>query len=141
MIAPIVEQDLIVTAVGTLMTGTPVIEDDTTSTSYVNGQIAEYAFVDFGTPVATATGRSIVGEAKQPFNIRCTVAYVAGSRSAARAGASKVAGLTGFVPNSNSGPLKLIGGGSYTLQDDSTKPIKYVSETYFLFTDNLDVEA
>ena len=140
MIDPIVEQNLIIQQVATLMSPTLVIEDDNINTQYVNGVMAEYVFVDFGTPVATADGRSIAGEERQPFSIRVSVAYVAGSRSAARAGASRVAGLVGFVPNTNSGPLRLVGGGSYTLQDDSTKPLKFVSETYFVFVDNLSAD-
>lgn len=141
MISPIVEQDLIVAQVTSVMSPIPVIEDDTDTTTYVNGEPAPYVFVDFGSPVATFDGRGITGEAKQPFTIRCSVAYVAGSRTAARAGAATVASLmTGFVASSNSGPLRLVGGASYTLEDDSTKPVRYVGETFFAFTSNMDVE-
>jgi hypothetical protein len=140
-INPIIEQNLIVAELEARFTP-PVYEDDQVSVSYTNGEISEYITVDFGSPVATYNNRSIGAEQKQPYNQRVIVGYVAGSKSAARAGASSIAvgtptGMTGFVPSTNSGPLRLVGGGSYTIAATAAKPIEFISEVYFLFTSNL----
>lgn len=136
-INPIVEQNLIMAKIDAEFTQ-PVYENDQVKITYTNGVLDEYLSVDFGSPVATIAERSIAAEDKQPYVSRVIVAYVAGTKLAARTGASAVAGkLTGFTPNSNSGPLKLVGGGSYTLADSAAKPIQYVSETFFTFMANL----
>lgn len=109
------------------------------ATTYVNGVLVEYATIGFGSPVATATGRSLGVETQQPGTVRVIAGYVSGTAEGARTGGgSVVTALTGFVPSTNAGPLRLIGGGSYTIQEAATKPIRYVQETYFLFDVNMD---
>ena len=95
-----------------------------------------YIAVDFGSPVATAGGRSIAVEEKQPVDQRVIVAAVASSAEVVRQIAGRVVEqFTGFVPSANAGPLRLLGGGGYTLSIES-KPTVYVRETYFAFLGN-----
>lgn len=136
---PITEENLIVAKLDTDF-AVPIHQGyaDGALVSYVNGVLASYIAVDFGAPVATADGRGITGEATQPYEIRASVTYVAATQLAARTGRSSVvASLIGFTPNSNSGPLRAVGGGTYTIQDDSTKPTRYAAEAHFAFIDNL----
>jgi hypothetical protein len=134
---PKAQQDLVVAHMSTLFPG-KVFEDDQTELSYVNGAPAEYITVDFGSPVPTGSDRGITGEETQPYVIRTTFGYVAASRTAARAGASQIsAGMIGFVPGPGNGPMRFIGGGTYTLTEDTVKPTLYVSEVYMSFVANL----
>lgn len=141
-IDPTIETDIITAKVDSEF-AQPVYESipDGTLTTYTNGKVNPYIAMDYGTPAATFEGRSIVGEAKQPFNIRVILSAVAPTSNLARKLTSKGARvLTGFQPSVNAGPLRLVGGGGYTIQFDETKPTVYVSELYFVFIDNLDVE-
>lgn len=114
---------------------------DATVTEYVNGRLRPYLAVDYGTPVATAQNRSIGTEEKQPYNIRVSVACVSDTSNGARKLSSKAALVgTGFVPSSNSGPLRLIGGTSGTLKFDAASPTLYISEVWFMFISNLDAD-
>jgi hypothetical protein len=96
-----------------------------------------YIAVDFGEPVAKATGRSISVEEKQPTVQRVIMASVAGNAKVARQISSRLVGqMTGFVPSDNCGPLSLIGGGGYTMQVDN-KPTVYVRESYWQYDGNM----
>lgn len=139
-IDPIVETNIITAHVDNNF-AQPVYEGvpDGTVTTYTNGKLNPYLSIDYGTPVATALNRSLGTEEKQPYNIRVIVACVAGTSNLARQLSSKAARiLTGFEPNVNSGALRLVGGGGYTIQFDASKPTLYVSELYMTFIDNLE---
>lgn len=135
---PYVEHELITARLESVM-AQEVYEDmpDAVDTQYINGLIVPYVTADYGMPFASAGGRSIAVEQKQPTDQRVIFSGVAGSNGIARQITSKmVAEMVGFVPSDNSGPLRLVGGGAYTIQVEN-KPTEHVSEVYFLFSSNM----
>jgi hypothetical protein len=104
---------------------------------WTNGVLKPYVVIDFGMPVATADGRSIAGEEKQPTVQRVVLSAVASSGKVARQIAGKIVESgTGFMASSNTGPLRLVGGGQFTQQVEN-RPSVYVSEVYFLYWGNM----
>lgn len=141
MIDPIVEQDIIVAAVDSAMAQT-VYEGvpDATLENHVNGVLVPYIAIDFGTPIATANDRGIVGEQTQPYSMRVAIACVGPTSRISRQISGKIAQtMTGFKANPNSGHLRMIGGASYTVQFSETLPTSYISEAYFSYVSNMDV--
>jgi len=135
---PYVEQELITARLESVMAQT-VYEDvpDAVDTQYSNGLIIPYITVDYGMPFASAGGRSIAAEEKQPTDQRVIFSSVAGSNNTAREITSKIVNeMTGFKASANSGPLRLVGGGAYTIQVEN-KPTEYVSEVYMLYASNM----
>lgn len=135
---PYVEQELITAKLESVMAQT-VYNDvpDAVDTEYVNGVIVPYITVDYGMPFASAGGRSIAVEEKQPTDQRVIFSSIAGSNGVARQITSRIVSeMTGFKPSDNSGPLRLVGGGAYTIQMEN-KPTEYVSEVYMLYASNL----
>jgi len=115
-----------------------VFEDvaDGVTQTWVGTKMTPYIAVDYGMPLAMAGGRSIAAEELQPTEQRVIVAACASENRVARQIASKVVReLTGFIPSDNAGPLKLTGGGAFTIQT-ADKPTVYVSEVYFRYGAN-----
>jgi len=105
--------------------------------TWVNGVLVPYVVIDFGAPVAAAGGRSIAGEEKQPTSQRVVLSAVASSGKVAREIAGKITEVgTGYMASSNTGPLRLIGGGQFG-QVVENRPTVHVSEVYFLYLGNL----
>jgi hypothetical protein len=104
---------------------------------WTNNILVPYIVIDFGSPVATTQGRSVAGEEKQPTSQRVVLSAVASSGKVAREIAGKIAEVgTGYSVSSNTGPLRLVGGGQFS-QVVESKPTVYVSEVYFLYWANL----
>lgn len=105
--------------------------------TWVNGVLTPYVVIDFGMPVATADGRSVAAEEKQPTVQRVVLSAVASSGKVARQIAGKIVEVgTGYMASSNTGPLRLVGGGQFTLQVES-RPSVYVSEVYYTYLSNM----
>lgn len=105
--------------------------------TWTNGVLVPYVIIDFGMPVATADGRSIAGEEKQPTVQRVVLSAVASSGKVAREIAGKIVQVgTGYMASSNTGPLRLVGGGQFTMQVEN-RPSVYVSEVYYTYWSNL----
>lgn len=108
--------------------------------AFTNGRLNPYRTVDYGSPFASFANRSISTEPIQPIDIRVIVSHVADDANLARRlQRNTVQELTGFKPTSNSGPLRLVGGGSYTRRYQQTGPIIYVAESYFAFVSNIEL--
>ncbi len=106
--------------------------------TWVNGVLVPYVVIDFGMPVATADGRSIAGEEKQPTVQRVVLSAVASSGKVAREIAGKIVEVaTGYSISNNTGPLRLVGGGNFTLQVEN-RPSVYVSEIYLTSLSNME---
>lgn len=142
MIDPIVEQDLIVEYFSSIVPQS-VVEGypEQTPVPYTGGRLDPYYAIDFGAPISSALGRSIVGEQKQPLTMRVTISAVADTQRLARelAGVT-VKTMTGYQPNANSTVLRPLGGGSYTLSTSSTGPTIYAVENSFTFVINQSPE-
>lgn len=104
---------------------------------WANNILVPYVVIDFGSPVASAEGRSVAGEEKQPTSQRVVLSAVASSGKVARQIAGKIAEVgTGYSASNNTGPLRLIGGGQFT-QAVESRPSVFVVETYFLYLGNM----
>jgi hypothetical protein len=105
--------------------------------TWVNGVLVPYVIADFGSPVSTTQGRSVAGEEKQPTTQRLVLSAVASSGKVARQIVGKILEVgTGYSASSNTGPLRLVGGGNFTVQVEN-RPSVYVSEAYFVYWSNL----
>lgn len=138
-INPYSDETAILDAIKTKFTGYRVVEEilDGTQIQYTDGVMVPYIAVSFGSPIASATGRSIAAEEKQPTDQRIIISGVAGSVDTARQIAGRIArDLTGLDANANVGPLRLIGGGSYIVPVPNG-PTQYVRDTYFLYLGNM----
>jgi len=113
--------------------GVPAPEDMT----WVNNVLAPYVVVDYGMPIGSASGRSIAGEEKQPTLQRVGLSVISSNSKFTRQVAGKIAEIgVGFVASANVGPLRLIGGGAFTIQVEA-KPEVYVSQVYFQYISNM----
>lgn len=134
---PVVEHDAITARLESVM-AQDVYEDvaDGVTQTWNDTFMVPYIAVDYGMPLASAGGRSIARENLQPTDQRVIVAACASSNRVARQVASRVVQqMTGFEPSDNAGPLKLVGGGAFTIQTEN-KPTVYVSEVYFMYSAN-----
>lgn len=136
---PYSDESAILAAIKAKFTGYLVVEEvlEGEDVQYQNGVMVPYLAVDFGMPVASATGRSIDQEQKQPTDQRVIVSAVSGDPTFTRQLSGRVArDLVGLVANSNTGPLRLIGGGGYTIPVTNA-PTQYVRDCYFLYLGNM----
>lgn len=136
---PYTDEAAILAAIRAEFTGYLVVEEilDGDEIPYENGKMVPYLAVDFGMPVASATGRSIAAESKQPTDQRVIVSAVSDDPTFTRQLSGRVArDLVGLEANSNTGPLRLIGGGGYTMPV-ANGPTQYVRDCYFLYLGNM----
>jgi hypothetical protein len=138
-VAAFPDQELI-TAFFVAQLAQPVYDDgypEPADMPWVGDVLAPYVVIEYGMPVSTADGRSIAAEEKQPTIQRVAVSCVASNGKVAREVASKVASVgVGFISSDNVGPLRLVGGGSFTQKVES-RPTVYVSEVYFSYLSNM----
>lgn len=105
---------------------------------WVGVNLVPFVVIDFGMPVATADGRSIAGEEKQPTIQRVVLSAVASSGKVARQIGGKIAEVgTGYSASNNTGQLRLVGGGNFTQLFES-RPTAYISEVYFTYLSNME---
>ena len=136
---PIADQDLITTYFNAQLSQT-IYDDgvpDPADMSWVNNVLLPYVVIEFGMPVGAAEGRSIAVEQKQPTVQRVGLSVVSSNAKFARQVGGKVSEIgVGFTASSNVGPLRFIGGSSFTLQVES-RPNVYVSQIQFTYLSNM----
>jgi len=105
--------------------------------TWTNGVLLPYVVIEYGMPIAAGGGRSISTEEKQPTVNRVSASVVSSSGAYARQVASKIVGLgTGFVPSTNTGPLRLSGNTSFSMQVEN-RPAVYVTQVHFSYDGNM----
>ena len=136
---PVADQDLI-TAYFNAQLAQTVYDDgvpDPADMTWTNNALPPYVVIEYGMPVGATAGRSIAGEEKQPTVQRVGLSVVSSSGKFARQVGGKIADVgVGFEASANVGPLRLLGGSTFTVQVDS-RPTVYVSQVHFTYSSNM----
>lgn len=105
-----------------------------------NGIPTPYYVIDFGSTIAAAEGRSLApGEQAQPTTERVIITAVSSSKAESRAMSNAMLALTGFKSSSNTGELRLVGGGGFTLPSTAAgRPTLYAKDTFWMWASNMD---
>jgi hypothetical protein len=116
------------------------VTDESVIPRDANGKVQPYIDIKFTTPVASASGRGLLGEETQPHVFNMTIVAYAGDAATARrtitGGVLK--SLVGWNPNpGNSTPLKSLGGYNATVMDGTGAPSRFEQGAFLEATINL----